>query len=383
MVFRRLASIAAAAIVIGAPLQATAGPGNAPPASVSAPSVSGSAAVGSTLSASTGTWSGKGLKYSFAWQRCDGTGGSCAPSGGTASTYVLGSGDAGATFRAAVTATNKGGSATATSAATAPVTAPVASSPPPPAAPPPPPPPSADPSGEAMPTGDLPGWHQIFTDDFAQDVPLGGFPSAVSTKWKPYPFPWKDTSKNGTYWPEKGISEHGGMMDLWLHTETVNGVTYHISEAPQPILPIATRGQLYGRYVIRFKADPVPGYKTAWLLWPDSGLRTDGEIDFPEGNLNGTFYAYMHHQDATSGSDQDAYSTGATYTSWHTAVIEWLPTRCTFILDGRVIGNSTTRIPSTPMHWVIQTETQLSGGAPADSASGHVYIDWVAVYSRA
>ena len=34
------------------------------------------------------------------------------------------------------------------------------------------------------------------------------------------------------------------------------------------------------------------------------------------------------------------------------------------------------------MHWVLQTETQLSGGAPSDSAAGHVYIDWVTAYAR-
>jgi hypothetical protein len=466
MLLRHLVALAAVVLVIGAPIGAVAGPGKDAPLSVAAPSISGDAVVGQTLSASTGVWSGKALKYGYAWSRCDSGGSSCVAVGGASATYLLGSGDVGATFRVSVTATNRSGSVAATSSASAVVTAPVSSP-----APPPPPvdataptvPPNlaaapgassidlswgastdnvgvagyrvyqgtalatttttrsytlagltcgttvgvsvtafdaagnvspaatissatsacSDPSGEAMPTGDLPGWHQIFTDDFTKDVPLGSFPSAVASKWKPYPYPWKDTSKNGTYWPEKGISQHGGLMDLWLHTETVNGVTYHVSEAPQPILPIATRGQLYGRYVIRFRSDPVPGYKTAWLLWPDSGLRSDGEIDFPEGSLDGSMYAYMHHQGATSGSDQDAYPTGVGYSSWHTAVIEWLPTRCTFILDGKVIGNSTTRIPATPMHWVIQTETQLSGGAPTNDAAGHVYIDWVAVYSRA
>jgi chitodextrinase len=241
-----------------------------------------------------------------------------------------------------------------------------------------------DPSGESMPIGDLPGWRQIFSDDFSVDVPLGDFPSAVSSKWKPYPYPWKDTSKNGTYWPQKGISQHGGLMDIWLHTESVDGVAVHVVNAPQPILPGTSRGQLYGRYVVRFTAEAVPGFKTAWLLWPDSNTwPRDGEIDFPEGNLTEDIYAFMHRQGATTGSDQDWYATGANYASWHTAVIEWLPTRCTFILDGKVIGNSTSRIPNTPMHWVLQTETQLSGGAPAESAAGHVYIDWVAVYAPA
>jgi hypothetical protein len=230
-----------------------------------------------------------------------------------------------------------------------------------------------------MPRGDIAGWHQIFTDDFTEDVPLGSFPDAVGDRWRAYPHGWPDTSKNGAYEPGKVVSVGNGLLDVHLHTE--NGV--HMVAAVLPRLPNAQGsggGITYGRYAIRFKSDAVAGYKTAWLLWPDSETwPRDGEIDFPEGNLNGTISAFMHRLNGTSESDQDAYSTDARYTSWHTAVIEWLPTRVTFILDGKVIGNSTSRIPNTPMHWVIQTETALDG-VPSDSAAGHVQIDWVAVY---
>ena len=241
-----------------------------------------------------------------------------------------------------------------------------------------------------MPTGDLPGWHQVFTDDFSKDYPLGTFPyygtDTAADKWTGYPPSYADTSGNGYYRTSEVISVHDGTMDMWLHMGS-DGKADVAAPIPKIYPELTSRWkmatQLYGRYVVRFRSDPIPGYKTAWLLWPDSRLRTDGEIDFPEGNLDGTVHAYMHHQDATSGSDQDAYSTGVTYTSWHTAVIEWLPTRCTFILDGKVIGNSTSRIPATPMIDIMQTETQLSGGAPSPSAQGHVYIDWVAVYAPA
>jgi beta-glucanase (GH16 family) len=237
---------------------------------------------------------------------------------------------------------------------------------------------SVDPSGKRAPVGDISGWRQVFVDDFAKRVRLGDFGPATSPRWRPYPYPWKDTSKNGTYWPQKGLSVHDGVLDIWLHTETVNSAATHIVNAPQPVLRSVSRGQLYGRYAIRFKADPVPGYKTAWLLWPDSGERREGEIDFPEGNLSEMIYAYLHPKE---GSTQYAYPTGATYRSWHTAVIEWLADRCTFTLDGKVIGTATSGIPDTPMHWVIQTETELKGQAPVEAASGHVYIDWVAVYA--
>ena len=67
----------------------------------------------------------------------------------------------------------------------------------------------AAPSGEAMPVGDLPGWKQIFTDDFTTDVPLGSFPKAVTTKWGVYVDGGKDTSKHGTYMPSKVVSIAG------------------------------------------------------------------------------------------------------------------------------------------------------------------------------
>ncbi len=102
----------------------------------------------------------------------------------------------------------------------------------------------------------------------------------------------------------------------------------------------------------------------------------------PEGDLTGTISAFLHHKGNPHA--QDGYSTRATYAAWHTAVIEWTPQSVTFYLDGRVIGTSTNPavIPSTPMHWVLQTETQLSGGPPSDSAAGNVRIDWVTAYTH-
>jgi Glycosyl hydrolases family 16 len=243
---------------------------------------------------------------------------------------------------------------------------------------------AATPSGEAMPVGDIPRWHQIFTDDFTTTVPIGSFPGAVASKWFAYPDGWKDTSKKGAYSPSKVVSEHDGIMDLFLHTE--DGV--HMVSAPVPKLAAGAHdygsGLSAGRYVVRFKADPIPCYKTAWLLWPDSEVwPRDGEIDFPEADLDGTISGFMHRRNGTSGNDQDVYDTAFTYSSWHTAVIEWRPdiNDLKFYLDGKPVGHSTLRVPNTPMHWVLQTETRLLGCVPTKSAAGHVLIDWVAVYT--
>lgn len=250
------------------------------------------------------------------------------------------------------------------------------------------------PSGEAMPSTDLPGWRLIFADDFDTNIALGSFPAADSDNWFAYPDGWGDTSRNGRYDATRVVSVHDGMMDMYLHSATIDGVTKHLVAAPVPLLPgddpavyngtSPYRGMLHGRYAVRFRADAIPGYKTAWLLWPLSDVwPRDGEIDFPEGDLGAgdTIWAFMHRQNGTAGNDQDAANTGETYADWHTAVLEWGPTECKFILDGVTVMNPVSRIPNTPMRWVLQTETQLSGGPPLSSVSGHVYVDWVAVWA--
>lgn len=44
---------------------------------------------------------------------------------------------------------------------------------------------TSPPGGEAMPVGNLPGWKQVFSEDFVSgDVPVGGFPGDVyGPKW--------------------------------------------------------------------------------------------------------------------------------------------------------------------------------------------------------
>lgn len=230
---------------------------------------------------------------------------------------------------------------------------------------------------DPMPVGDLPGWAQIFTDDFNTPATEGEF-LAKYPKWDAYPRVWRDTSKKGTYSPEI-VSVSGGVLRKRLHTS--NGVIK--VAALEPILPSGSKNQLYGRYSVRFRADAVAGYKLAWLLWPQSEVwPRDGEIDFPEGNLDGRIEAYMHHQNGTWGGDQAAFSTSATFPAWHIATTEWSQDLCVFYLDGKEIGRTTTRVPNTPMRWVIQTETALNGVTPAPSASATVEIDWVAVWKR-
>ena len=85
-----------------------------PPASSVAPVVSGTTTVGSTLSCTQGTWTGSPTSYAYQWLR----GGVNIP-GATASTYLTVTADGGTSVGCMVTASNAGGSASATSNALA------------------------------------------------------------------------------------------------------------------------------------------------------------------------------------------------------------------------------------------------------------------------
>lgn len=259
-----------------------------------------------------------------------------------------------------------------------------------------------DPPGQTMPVGDTAGWHQVFADDFKTPVDMGrfsgcqagptlaksncgGLPAPVRAKWWVYPDGWRDTG-TGTYYPSQVLSINHGNLDYAIHTTSINGKQTHLIAASVPKISGAgvNGGRVYGRFVIRFRASALPGYHLAFLLWPDSNKwPQDGEIDFPEGNLDGHVLAFMHHQGAVRPDQQDVYRTNATFTSWHTAAIDWRRKYCRFILDGKVVGVSTAHIPDTPMHWVLQVNALgggLPGHEPAPGTGGHVQVAWVAAY---
>lgn len=94
-----------------------------PPVSTAPPSLSGAATDGSTLSASTGTWTGTApLTYQYKWQSCSGSSTSCVDlPGETEPTLALTSEDVTRTVRVVVTASNRDGSASAVSQASVPI----------------------------------------------------------------------------------------------------------------------------------------------------------------------------------------------------------------------------------------------------------------------
>jgi hypothetical protein len=111
--------------------------------------------------------------------------------------------------------------------------------------------------------------------------------------------------------PPKVVSIGNGVMNIHLRTE--HGVHMVAALVPAiPGVPGKRGGLLYGRCVVRFRAES--GYKTALLFWPDSQTwPRDGEIDVPDGDLTGMILAFVHRQGAVWSSGQAGFSPNVPY----------------------------------------------------------------------
>jgi hypothetical protein len=227
-------------------------------------------------------------------------------------------------------------------------------------------------------------WTQTLAQDFNTPAALGEFAGKYQG-WAGYDWA-EDTSRNlgrpmgkrGLYNSYETVTVKDSVLDVHVHTKDGQPTVCAIT----PVTP--EYGQLYGRFTVRWRSDSVPGYKVAWLLWPNSEVWADGEIDFPEGELGGEIQGYSHDTKGNPNANAWVVNTGEASTDWHITTIEWAPGILRYIIDGKVYETTNaSAIPTKPMHWVLQTETQLSATPPSPTAQGHVQIDWVAVYKLA
>jgi hypothetical protein len=221
--------------------------------------------------------------------------------------------------------------------------------------------------------------------DFTTPATLGGFDTAYRD-WATYDG-GQDTSHN-TSRPAKQVGVYNSATTTTVHDSLFDGRFFTDRNGTPNVFAITPPnqdqggGQTYGRYSVRFKIDAAAGYKIAWLLWPTDDRWSEGEIDFPEGDLDGQMSGYSHDVTGNPEHNAFAFDSGVPASgAWHTATIEWTPGKISYTLDGR--SRSTTSaaaMPSHPMRWALQTETAVSSTAPNPATTGHVYVDWLTSY---
>jgi len=237
-----------------------------------------------------------------------------------------------------------------------------------------------------LPQGNLPGWNQILAQNFPALAAEGSFTSTYPSI--PVYHNQLDTSKNGTYRSEtlsvvSGVAGADG--NVLKSTLRYEGGMYKVS-AP---LPLGYGGTTYGRYSVRMKADNLPRYKVAFMLWPKADAQNPGgnwslgEEDFPEGQLNtgSPMYGNQHALGASPGDVPYPFNLGVSAADWHDYTMEWLPGLMRYYVDDVLVQTTTRDVPTTPHNWILQIETQLDAANPPDIATtGGVYIDWVAAW---
>ncbi|MFY9488746.1 MAG: glycoside hydrolase family 16 protein [Solirubrobacterales bacterium] len=238
---------------------------------------------------------------------------------------------------------------------------------------------AAAPSGQDMPTGNLDGWRQIFSEDFLTDVPTGGFPGgAYNAKWSTYPDTWWDVTHRSRA-SSQVLSVNNGMISWDFHSE--NGTP--LNAVPQPKINGSDpyKGITYGRFSVRLKSTKTAnGYGAVFLLWPDNdNWPNEGELDFPGGELNKPIEYTIIRAD----SKLEVYGKRSQFdfTEWHTATTEWRPGEVKFYVDGQLIGTETDRTPKTPMHWLLQTGTIEAQPPPGPAVTGNLHVDWATAYA--
>ncbi len=216
-----------------------------------------------------------------------------------------------------------------------------------------------------MPVGNLPGWTQTLAQDFNTNSTIGSFQNTYASTWCGYA-----AGTSGVYYNDRVISSQNGLMDFNLDGKLGGAGSFGT--------PSTCWGAKYGRYSVRFKASGASGYGAAMMVWPSSNVWGDGEIDYPEGNLDGTFAVFQHPTNCSDCSAKDWFMTGAAFADWHIATTEWTSTGVKYFLDGSLIKSTTAYNPNTNHRWTVQV-----GPHSSTAQAGHLYIDWVSMYSPA
>jgi beta-glucanase (GH16 family) len=230
-------------------------------------------------------------------------------------------------------------------------------------------------SGEPMPSGNLPGWRQVFADDFNGTT-------LDTSRWRTYS--GQPGGDPGGWWAPSHVTVGGGMLILSGYRDPAEGdrwTTGGVSSSPGLV-------QTYGKYLVRFRFDRGEGIAHAILLWPADNSWPP-EIDFSEDNglARQTDYATLHYGVANT---QLQYPLSVDLTKWHTLGVEWTPGQLVYTVDGRDWATVTSaHVPTIPMVLDIQTQAWACGTSTWEHCPNsttpprvNLYVDWVVAYAR-
>lgn len=238
------------------------------------------------------------------------------------------------------------------------------------------------PSGQAMPLGDIAGWHQTYAQDF------GG--ASVPSGWDVYK--GQPGGDPAGWWDPSHVGVSGGELALLSSRDPAHCPSgcHALDDLVSGGVQLSGHQQRYGKYEIRMRADNAKGLGLTVLLWPVSN-QGPPEIDMiADVGLRPRVGTGVGVVFGANNTDLVAKNTTADLSHWHTWGAEWTPGEVAFTLDGTVWATETNpNVSSVPMNLAIQIQAYPCSGAGsfgvcADSttpASSDFDVDWVTQYS--
>ena len=235
---------------------------------------------------------------------------------------------------------------------------------------------ATSPSGQAMPVGDIPGWHQVFADDFSGTT-------LNTSNWGPYSGqPGGDTAG---WWSPSHIVVGNCLLTLKGYKDAAAKPGVFVTGG---VGMKGTHAQTYGKYLVRMRADKGDGISAIALLWPQADVWPPEVNVFEDGGGNRTSTTATLHC-GPNGIDNYQIQktlTGYDFSQWHTLGVEWTAGKLVYTIDGTPWATVTDAgVPSIPMVLDLQSQslecsqwnTCLDSSTPAEV---DMQIDWVVAY---
>jgi beta-glucanase (GH16 family) len=235
---------------------------------------------------------------------------------------------------------------------------------------------ASSPSGQAMPKGDITGWHQVYVDDFNGS-------SLDAAHWGAYlGQPGGDALG---YWHPSHVVVANCMATLKGYKDSKVKANLYVTGG----IGMKT-GQTYGKYLIRMRVDQGNGLSFIALLWPVAKVWPP-EVDFYEdaGGIRKTTSATLHCGSNGKNTCRVIKNlAGYDFTKWHTLGVEWTPGKLVYTVDGKVWAIvQQSNVPSIAMSLDLQLQalvcttynTCVSATTPREVDA---QIDWIVIYAR-
>ncbi len=224
-----------------------------------------------------------------------------------------------------------------------------------------------------MPSDPVPGWRQVFADDFVGST-------LASRDW--FAYSGQPAGDPAGWFDPKHVSLSDGELVIKGYSDPADANKWATGGIQARV------GQTYGKYLVRFRFDAGTGVAHAILLVP-ADHTWPPEVDFSEDNGGDkqTVTTTMHYRTPDSLTHMIHNQVPVDLTQWHTLGVEWMPGRLVYTLDGTDWATITNTYVSTiPMVLCIQTQAWASGnwehGIDATTpANVNLYVDWVVVYA--